>query len=92
MAGALYIRCPCCDGSALRKERVPASWKSPAPAKAGVIQQAREKFSCRSCETIARMPSTVASDCTQARWTKLRVQVAGGLCGNGAGLLSCLQL
>jgi len=42
--------CSCCGGSALRKiggdvtemvEQVPASWKSPAPAKAGVIQHVR---------------------------------------------------
>jgi transposase len=50
--------CPCCGGATLRKigeditemlERVPASWK--------VIQHVREKFSCRSCETIAQTPA-----------------------------------
>jgi transposase len=50
--------CPCCGGSALRKigedvtetlEHVPARWK--------VIQHVREKFSCRSCETIAQTPA-----------------------------------
>ncbi len=50
--------CPCCGGTRLRKigedmtemlERVPASWK--------VIQHVREKFSCRSCETIAQTPA-----------------------------------
>src|SRR5258708_8223094 len=50
--------CPCCGGATLRKigedvtemlEHVPASWK--------VIQHVREKFSCRSCETIAQTPS-----------------------------------
>jgi transposase len=50
--------CPCCGSSALRKigedvtetlEHVPASWK--------VIQHVREKFSCRSCETIAQTPA-----------------------------------
>src|ERR1700704_347583 len=49
--------CPCCGGSTLRKigedvtetlEHVPAQWK--------VIQHVREKFSCRSCETIAQTP------------------------------------
>ena len=49
--------CPCCGG-ALRKlgedvtetlEHVPAQWK--------VIQHVREKFSCRSCETIAQTPA-----------------------------------
>jgi transposase len=50
--------CPCCGGTRLRKigedmtemlERVPASWK--------VIQHVREKFSCRSCQTIAQTPA-----------------------------------
>jgi len=50
--------CPCCGGSALRKigedvtetlEHVPSRWK--------VIQHVREKFSCRSCETIAQTPA-----------------------------------
>jgi len=50
--------CPCCGGSMLRKigedvtetlEHVPAQWK--------VIQHVREKFSCRSCETIAQTPA-----------------------------------
>jgi len=50
--------CPCCGGSTLRKigedvtetlEHVPAQWK--------VIQHVREKFSCRSCETIAQTPA-----------------------------------
>ena len=50
--------CPCCGGATLRKigedvtemlEHVPASWK--------VIQHVREKFSCRSCETIAQTPA-----------------------------------
>ena len=50
--------CPCCGGTMLRKigedvtemlERVPASWK--------VIQHVREKFSCRSRETIAQTPA-----------------------------------
>src|SRR5215475_8920538 len=50
--------CPRCGGAKLRKigedvtemlEHVPASWK--------VIQHVREKFSCRSCETIAQTPA-----------------------------------
>jgi transposase len=50
--------CPCCGGAKLRKigedvtemlEHVPSSWK--------VIQHVREKFSCRSCETIAQTPA-----------------------------------
>jgi len=50
--------CPCCGGTTLRKigedvtemlEHVPASWK--------VIQHVREKFSCRSCESIAQTPA-----------------------------------
>ncbi len=50
--------CPCCGSGALRKigedvtetlEHVPARWK--------VIQHVREKFSCRSCETIAQTPA-----------------------------------
>src|SRR5215831_13613964 len=50
--------CPGCGGTTLRKigedvtemlEHVPASWK--------VIQHVREKFSCRSCETIAQTPA-----------------------------------
>jgi len=50
--------CPCCGDTRLRKigedvtemlERVPAQWK--------VIQPVREKFSCRSCETIAQTPA-----------------------------------
>jgi transposase len=50
--------CPCCGDTRLRKigedvtemlERVPAQWK--------VIQHIREKFSCRSCETIAQTPA-----------------------------------
>ena len=50
--------CPCCGDTRLRKigedvtemlEHVPASWK--------VIQHVREKFSCRSCETIAQTPA-----------------------------------
>jgi transposase len=49
--------CPCCGG-VLRKlgeevtetlEHVPARWK--------VIQHVREKFSCRSCETITQPPA-----------------------------------
>jgi transposase len=49
--------CPCCGG-VLRKigedvtetlEHVPACWK--------VIQHVREKFSCRSCETITQPPA-----------------------------------
>ena len=49
--------CSCCGSTALRKigedvtetlEHVPSSWK--------VIQHVREKFSCRSCETIAQTP------------------------------------
>jgi transposase len=49
--------CPCCGG-VLRKlgedvtetlEHVPAQWK--------VIQHVREKFSCRSCETITQPPA-----------------------------------
>ena len=52
------VACPCCGGATLRKigedvtemlEHVPASWK--------VIQHVREKFSCRSCETIAQTPA-----------------------------------
>ena len=31
--------------------------EEPAPAKAGVIQHVREKFSCRDCETIAQTPA-----------------------------------
>jgi transposase len=50
--------CPCCGGNTLRKigedvtetlEHVPSRWK--------VIQHVREKFSCRSCETIAQTPA-----------------------------------
>jgi transposase len=50
--------CSCCGSTALRKigedvtetlEHVPSSWK--------VIQHVREKFSCRSCETIAQTPN-----------------------------------
>src|SRR5262249_1425253 len=50
--------CRCCGGTTLRKigedvtemlEHVPASWK--------VIQHVREKFSCRSCESIAQTPA-----------------------------------
>jgi transposase len=50
--------CPCCGGNTLRKigedvtetlEHVPSCWK--------VIQHVREKFSCRSCETIAQTPA-----------------------------------
>jgi transposase len=50
--------CPCCGDTRLRKigedvtemlERVPAQWK--------VIQHVREKFSCRSCESIAQTPA-----------------------------------
>jgi transposase len=50
--------CLCCGSTALRKigedvtetlEHVPACWK--------VIQHVREKFSCRSCETIAQTPA-----------------------------------
>jgi transposase len=50
--------CPCCGGTTLRKigedvtetlEHVPSRWK--------VIQHVREKFSCRSCETIAQTPA-----------------------------------
>ena len=50
--------CPCCGG-ALRKigedvtetlELVPRQWK--------VIQHVREKFSCRSCESITRPPAS----------------------------------
>src|SRR5580700_9523744 len=50
--------CPCCGGNTLRKigedvtetlEHVPSCWK--------VIQHVREKFSCRSCETIAQTPT-----------------------------------
>jgi transposase len=52
------VACPCCGGATLRKigedvtemlEHVPASWK--------VIQHVREKFSRRSCETIAQTPA-----------------------------------
>lgn len=31
--------------------------EEPAPAKAGVIQHVREKFSCRECETISQAPA-----------------------------------
>ena len=50
-------QCPCCGG-VLRKlgeditetlELIPAQWK--------VIQHVREKFSCRSCETITQAPA-----------------------------------
>jgi transposase len=50
--------CPCCGGNTLRKigedvtetlEHVPSCWK--------VIQHVREKFSCRSCETVAQTPA-----------------------------------
>jgi transposase len=50
--------CPCCGGSKLHKlgedvtetlELVPRQWK--------VIQHVREKFSCRSCETITQPPA-----------------------------------
>ena len=50
--------CPCCGSAKLSKlgedvtetlEVVPRSWK--------VIQTVREKFSCRSCETIAQPPA-----------------------------------
>jgi len=50
--------CPCCGGNTLRKigedvtetlEHVPSRWK--------VIQHVREKFSCRSCETITQTPA-----------------------------------
>ena len=49
--------CPCCGGT-LHKlgeditetlERIPASWQ--------VIQHVREKFACRSCETISQPPA-----------------------------------
>lgn len=50
--------CPCCGGTNLRKigeditemlEVIPRRWK--------VIQHVREKFSCRSCETITQPPA-----------------------------------
>ena len=50
--------CPCCGGAALRKlgedvtetlDRIPASWR--------VIQHVRERFSCRTCETITQEPA-----------------------------------
>ena len=50
--------CPCCGGAKLHKlgedvtetlELVPRQWK--------VIQHIREKFSCRSCETITQPPA-----------------------------------
>jgi transposase len=50
--------CPCCGGTKLHKlgedvtetlELVPRQWK--------VIQHVREKFSCRSCETITQPPA-----------------------------------
>jgi transposase len=50
--------CPCCGGGTLRKigedvtetlELIPRQWK--------VIQHVREKFSCRSCETITQPPA-----------------------------------
>src|ERR1700688_4061000 len=50
--------CPCCGNSRLRKigedvtetlELIPRQWK--------VIQHVREKFSCRSCETITQPPA-----------------------------------
>ena len=50
--------CPCCGGMAFSKlgedvtetlERVPASWR--------VIQHVRERFSCRSCETVSQAPA-----------------------------------
>ena len=50
--------CPCCGGATLRKigedvtetlELIPRQWK--------VIQHVREKFSCRSCETISQPPA-----------------------------------
>ena len=50
--------CPCCGGTKLHKlgedvtemlELVPRRWK--------VIQHVREKFSCRSCETITQPPA-----------------------------------
>jgi transposase len=50
--------CPCCGGTALRKigedvtetlELIPRQWK--------VIQHVREKFSCRTCESISQPPA-----------------------------------
>jgi transposase len=50
--------CPCCGGTSFRKlgedvteslERIPARWH--------VIQHVREKFSCRTCETISQVPA-----------------------------------
>jgi transposase len=50
--------CPCCGGGTLRKigedvtetlELIPRQWK--------VIQHVREKFSCRTCETITQPPA-----------------------------------
>jgi transposase len=52
------VACPCCGGGTLRKigedvtetlELVPRQWK--------VIQHVREKFSCRSCESITQPPA-----------------------------------
>jgi transposase len=50
--------CPCCGGTTLHKigedvtetlELVPRQWK--------VVQQVREKFSCRACEVISQPPA-----------------------------------
>ena len=50
--------CPCCGGTTLRKigedvtetlELIPRQWK--------VVQHVREKFSCRTCETISQPPA-----------------------------------
>jgi transposase len=54
----LPATCPCCGGGTLRKigedvtetlELIPRQWK--------VIQHVREKFSCRTCETITQPPA-----------------------------------
>ena len=59
--------CPCCGG-ALRKigedvsetlDLVPRQWK--------VIQHVREKFSCRSCESITQPPASSHPIETRAR-------------------------
>ena len=64
----LPATCPCCGDSRLRKigedvtetlELVPRQWK--------VIQHVREKFSCRSCETITRPPAPIPSHRTRSR-------------------------
>src|SRR5262249_34058902 len=54
----LPATCPCCGGASLRKigedvaetlELIPRQWK--------VIQQVREKLSCRTCEAITQLSS-----------------------------------